>query len=207
MLFAARVRARACFKTARTPSPDAELDGWYVPARPRPMGISKGLIGDEGTHTIRLRRGLSARVSSRFLMSLKTTIQTLAEKFAQNVIAALRGISLADLAELGGPAPGASARTRPAGPPTRRATAPASGPARVPRARKGARRDAASMQKIVDVIVSAVEKHPEGLRSEDLQRELGLRKKDLARPIQIALGQKALRKTGIKRATRYFRGR
>lgn len=63
------------------------------------------------------------------------------------------------------------------------------------------------MQKIVDVIVGAVEKHPEGLRSEDLQRKLGLRKQDLARPIQIALDQKVLRKTGIKRATRYFRGR
>jgi hypothetical protein len=139
-------------------------------------------------------------------MSLKTTIQALAEEFAQNVIAALRGVSLADLTDLGGPAPGASAGTRRASPPPRRATALASG-SRVPRARKGARRDAASMQKIVDVIVGAVETHPEGLRSEDLQRELGLRKKDLARPIQIALEQKALRKTGIKRATRYFRGR
>jgi hypothetical protein len=141
-------------------------------------------------------------------MSLKTTIQTLAEEFAQNVIAALRGISLADLTELGAPAPRASAGTRRAGPPpARRATDPTSGPSRIPRARKGARRDAASMQKIIGVIVSAVEKHPEGLRSEDLQRELGLRKKDLARPIQIALDQKTLRKTGIKRATRYFRGR
>jgi hypothetical protein len=140
-------------------------------------------------------------------MSLKTTIQVLAEEFAQNVIAALRGVSLADLTDLGGPAPRASAGTRRASPPPRRAAAPASGPSRVPRARKGARRDAASMQKIVDVIVGAVEKHPEGLRSEDLQRELGLRKKDLARPIQIAFEQKALRKTGIKRATRYFRGR
>jgi hypothetical protein len=139
-------------------------------------------------------------------MSLKSTIQTLAEEFAQNVIGALRGLSLADLTELGRQAPGASAGARRASA-ARRKTAPAGAPPRVPRMRKAARRDTASMQKIIDVIVSAVDKHPEGLRSEDLQRELGLRKKDLARPIQIALDQKALRKTGIKRATRYFRGR
>lgn len=143
-------------------------------------------------------------------MALKTTIQSLAEEFAQNVIAALRGASLAELTELGGSAPRATVgtrRARPAPAGTPREAAPTRVGSRIPRTRKGARRDAASMQRIVDVIIAAVAKRPDGLRSEDLQRELGVRKKDLVRPIQIALDRKTLRKTGIKRATRYFLAR
>lgn len=42
------------------------------------------------------------------------------------------------------------------------------------------------------------------MRSEDIQKALGLSKKDVTRPLQLAIATKAIKKKGVKRATRYF---
>ena len=43
-----------------------------------------------------------------------------------------------------------------------------------------------------------------GMRSEELQKALGLDKKTITRPLTMALAEKMIRKSGQKRSTTYF---
>ncbi|MGZ3448890.1 MAG: hypothetical protein ACXVEF_04795 [Polyangiales bacterium] len=139
-------------------------------------------------------------------MSLKNTISRLAESFASEILAALRTASLDDLTALagggGGGGAAAGARRRP-GRPAKAAAAPAAA-TKVPRVKKGGRRSAGDIEKVAAAIVGAVKGAKAGLRSEQIQKALGLSKKDTQRPIAWALEKKLLRKTGEKRGTTYF---
>jgi hypothetical protein len=140
-------------------------------------------------------------------MSLKNTISRLAETFASEILAALRTASLDDLTALagggGGGGAAAAGRRRP-GRPAKAAAAPAAAGSKVPRVKKGGRRSAGDIEKVATAIVGAVKGAKAGLRSEQIQKALGLSKKDTQRPIAWALEKKLLRKTGEKRGTTYF---
>jgi hypothetical protein len=137
-------------------------------------------------------------------MSLKNTISSLAESFASEILAALRTASLDDLTALAGGGAAAGARRRPGRPPKAAAAAPAAAGTKVPRVKKGGRRSAGDIEKVASAIVGAVKGAKSGLRSEQIQKALGLSKKDTQRPIAWALEKKLLRKTGEKRGTTYF---
>lgn len=134
------------------------------------------------------------------MTSLKTTIEQLAKSFADGVLTAIRTASLEDiLAESG--RGGSRAAVAAMG-----ARAPA---AKAPAAKKGkggrlARRSPEQLAQVVTAIVSALEKAKSGLRSEELQRTLGLSKKEITGPINEALAGKKIRKTGERRSTTYF---
>jgi hypothetical protein len=55
-------------------------------------------------------------------------------------------------------------------------------------------------------VVKALRKAKDGLRSEQLQKELGLPKPAVVRAVNRALASGAIRKTGQRRGTRYFAG-
>jgi hypothetical protein len=52
--------------------------------------------------------------------------------------------------------------------------------------------------------VTLVKKHDKGLRAEQIRSQLGIAKKEWARPLEAALASKKLTKKGEKRATTYF---
>jgi len=133
------------------------------------------------------------------MTTLKSTIEQLAKGFAESVLGAIRGASLEDiLAESG--------RARAGAPAAGRAPAAASkaAPARKGRGGRLARRSPEQIAAVVDSIVSALEKAKGGLRSEQLQKALGLSKKEITGPINEALAAKKIRKTGERRSTTYF---
>jgi hypothetical protein len=66
------------------------------------------------------------------------------------------------------------------------------------------RRSPADLEKVVGLVVGALGKAKEGLRSEQLQAALSLSKKEIAGPLALALSEKKIVKRGQKRATTYF---
>lgn len=137
------------------------------------------------------------------MADLQKTIAALAQSFAEGVLRAVRDASLEEVAALGtgGRARAARSAPREAEPAAAKKGRRAAGLART---RPGARRSPEDFQRIVDAIVETLAKHPEGLRSEELQRELGLSKSEMPRPLKHALEAKVVRKKGQKRSTRYF---
>lgn len=132
------------------------------------------------------------------MSALRSTISRLAEEFAAKILVALRTASLHDLSGLstGAPRPRAAASTA--------ERAPAKRGGRLAKARAGSRRTAADFERISAAVVELLKKNPDGLRAEHIQKELGLSRKDLPRPMSHALAANLIRKRGQKRATRYF---
>lgn len=160
------------------------------------------------------------------MSNLKSTLESLSADFAASVLRAIRAASLEDLVgESGsgstsrpGPKPGRPVG-RPAGRPAKAAAAPAAAaPAAAPAAsasspkggRKGssrrrlARRSPADINAVVEQIVGLLSRKTEGLRSEDIRRELNLAANEMPRPLAEGLKTKKLSKEGEKRATIYF---
>jgi hypothetical protein len=137
------------------------------------------------------------------MSQLRRAISDLAEQFAASVLKALHGASLQDLVGLSG---GGDAPRRGPGRPRKTETAAAapSGATRLRRVKKGGRRSAKDLQGTIDAIVATLGKSKEGMRSEQIQKALGLTKKDVTRPLQLALSKKSIKKKGQKRATTYF---
>jgi hypothetical protein len=137
-------------------------------------------------------------------MSLKNRISALAEEFSAGVLAAIRSASLEEILSEGGcsrgPAPHAPAAAASAAEPAKR------GPGR-PRGRKSgrlARRSPEQIAQVVESIVGALKKNKAGMRSEQLQKLLGLDKKEISGPLNEALEGKKITKKGQRRATTYF---
>jgi hypothetical protein len=137
------------------------------------------------------------------MSTLRTALQDLAARFAVDVLAAIRGASLQELlAETGGaPRPTAG---RPRG--RAKATPPVAARPAAPvpaRARGGrlARRSPADIEKALGLIVAALKAGP--MRSEQIQRALGLDKRELPRVLKHGLATKKLKAKGQKRATMY----
>ncbi len=136
------------------------------------------------------------------MSNLRATINALASEFADGVLRALQHASLSDLTALGA---GAAPARRPGRPAASEAAKASKRGGRLPTARAGARRNAKDFETLAAAIVSVVgESGGKGLRSEQIQKALGLAKKDVVRPIQIALENKQLRKKGQRRGTTYF---
>jgi len=135
------------------------------------------------------------------MSNLRTTITALAAQFTDGVLRALHNASLSELTGLGAakaPARRERVAAAPSEPSSKRG-------GRLPTARPGARRTAKDFEKLAAAIVSVVgEAGAKGLRSEQIQKALGLAKKDVVRPIQIALDNKQLKKKGQRRGTTYF---
>lgn len=137
------------------------------------------------------------------MSTLQSKLETLAAAFARDVLAVLRGVSIDDIAAL-------SARGgRPASSGRAAAGAAAAAPARAARGArrgKGGRRTAADIDAVVDRIVELLAKSPEGLRSEQVQAELGLTRREVPRPLKAALASGRIGKRGERRATVYYAG-
>ena len=129
-------------------------------------------------------------------MTLRATLNQLAAEFATSVLHAIRAASLEEiLSETTG--------TR-----AERPRAMNAAPAARARGRKSGgrlgRRSATDIQGVVDQIVALLDKHPKGLRAEEIRSKLGLIAKELPRPIAEALAKRRISKQGQKRATTYF---
>ncbi len=129
--------------------------------------------------------------------NLKTTVARLAETFAVQLVAAVRGMSLEEIL-------GASATV--AVVPVKKNGA-TSTPVKAPRSKgRLARRSAEDIAKVEAAIVALV-KASKGIGAEQIRAHLKLTKAELASPINAALAAKKLRKTGQKRATKYYAGK
>jgi len=146
------------------------------------------------------------------MSNLRSAISALAAEFADGVLRALHKAPLSELTGLG-TAPSAAPRRGRGRPRSTAVVAPPPPPAaaakktgtRLAAARPGARRTTQDFEKLAAAIVSVVgEAGGKGLRSEQIQKALGLAKKDVVRPIQIALENRQLRKKGQRRGTTYF---
>ncbi len=66
------------------------------------------------------------------------------------------------------------------------------------------RRSPDAIAKEVDRIVALLKKNKNGLRAEKIQAALGMKRKELPKPLAEGLAKKRLKKKGEKRATLYF---
>ena len=129
-------------------------------------------------------------------MTLRNTINALAQTFAEGVLQAIRGASLQEIVDEsgrlnGGPPPGTRRTTT--------ATAP-----KQRRSRQPVRRGPEELASVIEAVVLALKDAKGGMRSEELQRALSLDKKTITRPLSMALADHMIRKTGKKRSTTYF---
>ncbi len=140
------------------------------------------------------------------MSNLKSTIESLANEFAMSIISALRAASIDELTGVTG-VTGVTGIAARAARPGRPAAAPAAvaGPKRGRGGRLG-RRSTADIGRMVDDIVSLLQKSPEGLRAEQIREALNCQAKELPRPLADALATGRVTKTGQKRATTYFAG-
>jgi hypothetical protein len=130
--------------------------------------------------------------------ALHSRLNDLASSFASAVLDAIKGASLKDL-HSDGAAPAAGPRARKSA--QRTAAAP-----KTARARSGRlpRRSAEDIAGALDSIVVLVKKHKEGLRAEQIRKELGMEAKEMPRVLKEGITTRLLRTKGQKRATTYF---
>lgn len=141
---------------------------------------------------------------------LQTTIQSLSSDFAHKLLIAFRSASFEDVLETSKlaatnghtvvtavPAKSiAAAAAKKTAAPAKKAAAPVASDKRI-------RRTAEDISEGVDQIVSLLQKHPDGLRSENIREELEMERKFLPKLITEALASKRITKSGEKRATLY----
>lgn len=157
------------------------------------------------------------------MSSLKSTIEGLASQFATSIIEALRSASIAEVMEVTSgtrATPRAAvvsstpARRGPGRPKKVAAAAPAPAADRPRPAGRGVgaksarlgRRSASDIGKVIEDIATLLQKHPDGLRAEQIRDALGVQAKELPRPLADGLTQGRFSKAGQKRATTYFAG-
>ena len=128
-------------------------------------------------------------VPSAAMATLQSTIQSLAQNFATDLVAALRSMSLEEI--LGATGKAAASRTTTSTPKKRGRPA-------------GSKDKGPKSALSVDAIIAELEKHKSGLRAEHLRKALGASKNTFNYHASKALQAKAVRKTGEKRATTYF---
>jgi hypothetical protein len=138
-------------------------------------------------------------------MNANHEIERRVQSFVAELSVLVRKQALAAVQEALGGNSGSAVRERPA--PPRQAVAKATNGKgtgqRLPRLRNGQRRDPRDLARLVAAVRSHIGSHP-GEGAETIAKQLGITTKELALPIQKLLADKAIRKTGQKRATRYF---
>jgi hypothetical protein len=137
--------------------------------------------------------------------TLRATLASLAQAFADSVFAAIRGASLEELLE---DTTGGAARRRPGRLPTLASLPGLPLPARSGRptpAKSGRlkRRSPEEIAKALDGVVLLVKSSREGLRSEQIREALGMDRKEMPRVLKEGLAKRRLRAKGNKRATVY----
>jgi hypothetical protein len=134
--------------------------------------------------------------------SLRSQLDALAAKFAQQIVSAIQAASLNELTPSRGAAGGAMANGRSIG----RATAKPVGSARSTLKPSGrlARRSDEEIQAAVRKIVLLVKTHKEGMRAEEIRAALGMLPKEMPRILKEGVRTKKLTSKGQKRATTYF---
>jgi hypothetical protein len=118
------------------------------------------------------------------LESLRPVITDLVEKIRKDFMSKLMGVGVSP--------PG---KRRPGRPPTN----PAERRAR----RKGGKRDPKELAKLVESLYAAIKRKP-GSRIEEIGKAMSVATKDLALPVAKLLASKRIKKTGTRRATKYF---
>ncbi len=141
--------------------------------------------------------------------ALRDTISDLAEAFAASVLNAIRQMSLDEILAEAQRTGGTYAQRSPSkliGTSAPAAATASSAPKKAGRKAGGrlARRSQDQIDAVADSIVSLLEKHPKGLRSEQIRSMLKLDRKEIPRPIQEALSAHKITSQGQKRATTYF---
>lgn len=111
---------------------------------------------------------------------LRETLRGLADRFVTDVLAALARTLDTEIFERGDSEPDGRSLARPA---------------------RRRRRDLASVS---EQIASALAKTAGGVRAEDLRRAVGLDKARFVRGVRKLISDKRVRKTGLRRDTRYF---
>jgi hypothetical protein len=134
--------------------------------------------------------------------NLKSTIEELANEFALSIIGALRAASIDEISSVIG---GDGRRSR-TGALALESFASAGKSALGTRGKghRLGRRSVADIGRMVDNIVALLERHPDGMRAEQIRDQLRCEAKELPRPLADGLREGRLRKTGQKRATTYF---
>jgi hypothetical protein len=122
------------------------------------------------------------------MATLKSTLHGLAEKFADDLLSALRGASLDEIFTTSGDR---GVRTR----------ARVSTVASAPKARVGRpSRSAITVQTIVDLL----RRNPKGMRSENLRKALGAQRGTWRYQMKKAIAEKKVRMRGTKNSAVYF---
>lgn len=152
---------------------------------------------------------------------IRSRIEAAALKFTDEVVAAFAESFSAVASELSAKAPAVKAKAAPvARPAARKPVAPvaAAKPVKKVAGKRGkapekallaptGRRSPEELAKTADMIVSLLAGHKkEGLRIEQIKKQLGTKTSVLTRPIQKLLSEGKIRKVGEKRATTYFPG-
>ena len=134
--------------------------------------------------------------------SLQESIEALASQFARDLLSVLRNASLEELSQVTAEAHRTGGRR--AG--RRRADGDIVGVPKGKRTKTGrlSRRSADDIGAMVSSIASLLDRHPEGLRAEQIRSALSVDPRELPRPLAEALSSKKISKTGQKRATTYF---
>jgi len=118
------------------------------------------------------------------LESLRPTVTDLVDKIRRDFMSKLMGVGVTP--------PG---KRRPGRPPTN--------PAEKRTRRKGGKRDPKELAKLVEHLYGAIKKKP-GSRIEEIGKAMGVPTKELALPVIKLLAGKRIKKTGTRRATKYF---
>jgi hypothetical protein len=144
--------------------------------------------------------------------NLRSSLDALASSFANAVLDAIRGASLAEL-QAEGSEIGNGRRARAAAHQSHASTkgvGKGTGPSPSPspqakKAKKGrlARRSPADIARALDAVVILVRKSKGGMRSEEIRRALRLDVREVPRVLKEGLAKKKLKSKGQKRATTY----
>jgi hypothetical protein len=132
------------------------------------------------------------------MSTLRDRLTDLAQSFADEVIAALRGASLDDLLSRGGARPFAARAIEHARDQQARPRPVTKKPGRLQR------RSPEEIARAVDLVAKLVRSRPKGMRAEEIRKTLGLDVREMPRVLKDGLAKKKLRAKGRKRATTYF---
>lgn len=139
-------------------------------------------------------------------ISLQSALALISDEFAQKVFEVIRTAFVAELSHVSASTRAAPvARVEAAPPNSTAAKVVRVGPKAAAKRGRLERRSSESIARSLDGIVALLRRKP-GLRSEEIQKTLGIARNEIARPIALGISTGALRKSGEKRATKYSAG-
>ena len=135
-------------------------------------------------------------------MAAAPDIREYVEAFVAGLEARIRDSIRASFeAAMGGaPAPTRAPKAKPA---VKAAAAPVAKAAPTRKRKKGEKRPPAELAKVQADLLAFIQKNP-GKRIEEINKPLGLATSELSRPLSKLIAAKQVRRTGEKRASRYF---